>query len=307
MAENVVGGFSDDGAREYRDFYADYRRRAPLHLARPRPVEPVAQGEEPPMYVVLTPPGGIPAMWEETSGGGTGSAGDAVAGTGTGTLGDQGDRPGFADCDAYGLTFVTPGGAQLTHPRLESLGFSVTVYNAAFTAVPGSRFVTAVRDALGQWWADRLPGSSAAAPAGFWARLTGKTYVTGEFIRYTFEPVIDGTSPTTVTWTDGAVSGSYAYEVNNTDLVVAVSEAAGTGTGTSTTQDDYPTIVWMWPSSYGSYYLFEITPRWEFVAITDHADGSQRFPGRIVTWDQYNQQVITLEGDILIFDINAFV
>jgi hypothetical protein len=120
-------------------------RGPPTH--RPPP------GESEWATVVLTPIGGIPAMWEEVSGTGTGTRGNSAAGTGTGTsIGDAGDRPGFAECDEYLLDHATPHGYYLSHPRLVKTGRAITVYNPSFTAVSGNQFITIVRDSQGDWW-----------------------------------------------------------------------------------------------------------------------------------------------------------
>lgn len=303
MPDNVVGGFSNEGIEDYRNFRGDYGRRTPLHLSRPRHVPPPSPGEPPWTYVVLTPPGGIPAMWEETvydEGTGSGTQNDDLAGTGSGTVGDAGDRPGFADCDVYQLQDQLNNGKPLHHPRLEPLGFTITVYNKSFTAIPGGHFYNAVRDPWGFWYVDQA--ASSATASGLWGRLTGKSYPPGGYIQYTFELVADSDSPTAVTWTDQSTTG-IAYEANNVDVPVALDETPGTGTGTHTTQDEFPTIVLLWKGA-GDYYLFWAVARIEIVQI--ESGSAPEWSGFIKGYDQSNPSdpLFNFEA-CLIVDANA--
>lgn len=160
--DDVLLGLSPDDADHLREMYREFERRrlAGLTGRRPRHVAAPPQDEQPWMILVLTPPTGIPAMWEETiTGGGTGSStqGDTTPGTGTGTsIDDQGDRPGYADCNVYQLMDHTPKGRWLSHPRMEPTGDVQRVYNLSFTAVNGSQFITALRDPWGFWFVPAL-------------------------------------------------------------------------------------------------------------------------------------------------------
>jgi hypothetical protein len=160
--DDVLLGFSPDDADFFRAMYAEFARRrlAGVTGRRLRFAQPPPQPEQPWGYVVLTPPGGIPAMWEETIlGGGTGSGtqGDLSPGSGTGSQADQGDRPGFADCQLYQLMDHTPKGRWLSHPRMEPTGYTIRVYNPSFTAIPQGIFLPVLRDPWGYWWPAGYP------------------------------------------------------------------------------------------------------------------------------------------------------
>lgn len=124
---------------------------------RTPPPPPRDRGDGPWGIVVLTPVGGIPAMWDSVAPRytGTGTRYNDTQGTGTGTaVGEEGDRPGSADCQVYALEHATSGnpGRYLSRPRMYRLGYAVTVYNLSNVAVNGNQFVTAIRDPWGDWF-----------------------------------------------------------------------------------------------------------------------------------------------------------
>ena len=129
---------------------------------RPPPTNPVPppprdRGDGEWGCVVLTPVGGIPKMWDSVAPAytGTGTRLNTVEGTGTGTsVGEEGDRPGFAECEVYQLEHGTPGnpGRYLERPRMVALGFTIVVYNHTNVVITGNRFCTVVRDPWGDWW-----------------------------------------------------------------------------------------------------------------------------------------------------------
>lgn len=155
MAEETLGVLGEEAVRLFHEMAAEFiRNRRPRGGRVPQVTRPFSPQQQR-CLLVLTPPAGIPAMWEEVSGGGTGSGtqGDLTDSGGTGTsIGDAGDRPGFADCSVYSLEDMTTRGRVLTHPRLIPTGETITVYNARFTAINGSQFITALRDDFGIWW-----------------------------------------------------------------------------------------------------------------------------------------------------------
>lgn len=124
---------------------------------------PRAEPEVPPdvwMVLVRTPADGIPGAWDDQPG--TGTYGDTVQGTGTGTaVADEGDRPGYADCEVFRLLRNTDSGRALSRPRMfkvspsTSIG-TIRVYNLSITAVNGNQFVTALRDGYGDWFVPSL-------------------------------------------------------------------------------------------------------------------------------------------------------
>lgn len=306
--ETLIGGLSETGIELFKDMVADFRQRKQWGLTGPptrRTSTPFDNAytfaEQPNVYLALTPPGGIPAMWEERgTGTGSGTQGDQSAGTtGTGTLGDVGDRPGYADCTLFQLNYATSTGRALTHPRTGSLGFTERVYNPTFTAIPGGHYFPVMRDPFGDWWI--VQGGGGGSTTGFWARLTNKTFISGGYIQYTYEKVKDSPTPSAITWTDLASTGT-AYEVNNVDVPVALSETPGTSTGTHTSQDEFPTIVWMWPSPNGSYALFDQPPRIEICQIISGSGGV--YQAYVLRYDQVSGGLANLEKCTLI-DANS--
>ncbi len=167
----MTAGTPAASANLLTDAFVDKLREiVAAHDARgPGPVGPPRPGASPPAppqkdrsdgawgVVVLTPVGGIPKMWDSVYPRytGTGTRYNDVEGTGTGTaVGEEGDRPGFAECEVYFLEHGTPGnpGRYLTRPRLVGTGWTIVVYNLSNVAVNGNQFVTPIRDGNGDWW-----------------------------------------------------------------------------------------------------------------------------------------------------------
>lgn len=149
-----IYALSPDDATVFHQMVAEWKKR---NLGMPPAEVPEYKESGPWVAVVLAPSGGIPGMCDSVSPAytGTGTRLNATCGTGTGTaIGEEGDRPGSADCDEYFLEHCTPGnpGRFLTKPRLRKTGRVLTVYNLSYVAVNGNQFVTAVRDAYGDWW-----------------------------------------------------------------------------------------------------------------------------------------------------------
>lgn len=238
------------------------------------------------VYIARTPTAGIPARDPDIGSGSPGS--------GTGTESAIADVF-WATCNCYYIDDTIQSDVDIF-----KMDFDLPVYNLGKLAIPGRTLIFAVLDATGKWIA--LPFDFNQSAIGFWARLTNKTYVSGGYIQYSFEPVSDSNLPSAITWTDGGPSAKFAYEVNNVGVPVALSETPGTGTGTHTTQDEFPTIVWMTLGKTGTYYLFSAPPRWEIVQI--ESGGPPTYLGHILEWNQSTQALMLFEK-CLIIDANA--
>lgn len=142
MAGEAEYGLSATDRGLLQSLLAAYRRnRLPMAPAAP-PSEP--RDYDPPapeVYLVYTPPGGIPAG--ALLGTGTGLPGGITTGTGTTDTGD--DSFGSAVCRVF-------------HPVGEDAnpiwkGQSVRVYNVGTLPIDGSSWVIAVREKWGKWLA----------------------------------------------------------------------------------------------------------------------------------------------------------
>ena len=241
MAENNLLTVTNEELVLLRQMLADYLRDRRF---QPRFVdEPDDQATE--VHVARTPTGGIPAR----------------------TLLDDGStEPGRAECDIYRITVDRDGNPLIT----EVYGLAKTVYNVSATSIAQDSWVAVHKDKWGIWLVS-TPGTS-----GFWARLTNKTYVDGNYVAYSWVRVIPNVDSTPLDFTDTddtGEPGNYpAYEVNNSDLPVAYDESEhGTASATSTSTDTtasnaYPFIAWLVPGD-GAFYLFEQAPRWEDLEI----------------------------------------
>lgn len=92
---------------------------------------------EPSIYVVRVPTGGINALNTNTT-------------TGTSPEGDlDDDIVDYAQCEVFQLMEPCSEGA-----RFVSKGFTVCVHNLGYCHIEGGRFIRALRDEYGVWWAD---------------------------------------------------------------------------------------------------------------------------------------------------------
>jgi hypothetical protein len=256
------------------------------------PRAPESIRNAPDVYIARTPAAGIPARQ-----GDPGSASPGSPGSGTGT--DSAAYDVFwATCRCYRIDDSVSSDVDVF-----LIDQKLTVYNLSKNAIPGKTLIYAIKDKTGKWVAVPFDGTGGSS-AGFWARLTNKAFISGGYIRYTFEYVTDSDIPTAITWTDAGVSIKYAYEVNNVDIPVALSESPGSGTGTHTAQDAFPTIVWMWPSNTGRYYLFWAVARWEIVEIV--SGSAPTYIGYIKRYDQTNPTPTLFNFEkCIIIDANA--
>ena len=98
----------------------------------------------PDVYLVRTPPGGIPAMVNLGAGSGTETFEDV--GTGTGTSHDDVWLPGVASCEVYKTLEDYP-----TY-YVNDTGFFEDVLNVSLVAVPGNAWRIIARDKFGEWY-----------------------------------------------------------------------------------------------------------------------------------------------------------
>lgn len=72
--------------------------------------------------------------------------------------------------------------------------------------------------------------------------------------------------------------------------------------------DDCPTIVWMWQSQTGNYFLFDSQPRWEFVEkLSDELteiDGAFYYEGALLRYDQIAKGFVQVE-EVWLLDATA--
>lgn len=128
-------------------------------------------------------------------------------------------------------------------------------------------------------------GGGGGNDSGFWAALVGKTHGSScpsyEFKRAN---TTDGT-----TWTLDSTIEDPAYEVNCVDLPVLNSATD-------------PIVVRMYPGDDGeTFFLFEMTARWEFVRPVGGLSGGF-FPGKTIKFTTGNAAVD--DEDIQILDLN---
>ena len=162
----------------------------------------------------------------------------------------------------------------------------------------GHRVTTRLLPVPWDWRETGAPASvTPGSTSGFWARLTAKTYPMFGDIEYQFTPVADSDDPTPITWTDGPISGSVAYEANNNDLPVSPS-SDGIYSGSV---DDRPTIVWMRQGT-GNYYLFASEPREDIVEIFGGSGGF--YTGAMMAYDDASGTLFEYEP-VNIIDVNA--
>lgn len=126
---DALRGLSENDVSTLRDLVSWWRAQVVNTRQRPNVPEPLAPTPE--TYVVLTPPGGIPAMGEYANDE-TGTGTHPITGTGL-----EVDNPGFATCKLYQRFALTN--------ELQDLGFTEVVYNLSLDAVAGNRFVLAAR------------------------------------------------------------------------------------------------------------------------------------------------------------------
>lgn len=118
----------------------------------------------------------------------------------------------------------------------------------------------------------------------FLAKLTRKTFITGEFTAYEWKMVTDSDDPVPITYTEKYTSDWPAYDIRNVDHPV-------------------PIIVEL-QQGYGAYYLIVDQPRNEIVRKTSSTPSGGYYTGFLQRWDQTNLVWVDTDA-ILIRDANA--
>lgn len=143
---------------QIRDFLALLDREAAERGRRHGLPTPTDAPEAAWHALVQVPEGGIPALANVMLHKGA---------TGTGGTAGYGDSPGSADCEVFELWETLPTGVVLQAGQVDGLGYTIKVYNAGSSLIPGNdaygnMYVLAERDQFGTWWA----GGSAGGGAG---------------------------------------------------------------------------------------------------------------------------------------------
>lgn len=111
---------------------------------------------------------------------------------------------------------------------------------------------------LGPIWEFDWP---AGGTDGFWAILTGKTYVDGASIQYDFQRLASSNDPVAITWEDVAededTPDGVAYQARNLDLPVAL-ESGGSSSGGQPIYD--LSVVWIQAESGATWQLGPSNP-----------------------------------------------